>query len=54
MENLYKIVHFDTYCKKCKHSGVPEELPPCDECLYHPVNLHSHKPIKFEEAKRHG
>ena len=25
-----------------------ENEPPCDECLGHPVNLHSHKPVCYE------
>ena len=49
-EEQYKIVHFDQYCRSCKHwkendEGLDE---PCDECLSEPINLYSHKPIKWE------
>ena len=41
-------VRFDKYCKTCKHEKLEENEPPCDECLEHPVNLHSHKPVCHE------
>lgn len=37
------------YCKSCKHEKLEENEPPCDECLEHPVNLNSHKPINYED-----
>lgn len=49
MEDCYKEVHFDQYCKKCKHVKVDEEKEPCFECLSEAVNLYSHKPVRFEE-----
>ena len=49
MENEYKEVYFDKYCKTCKYEKTDEALDPCDECLGEPVNLYSHKPIKWEE-----
>lgn len=49
MNDIYKEVHFDQYCKKCKHEKNKEKEDPCDECLSEPVNLYSHKPVKFEE-----
>lgn len=47
----YKEVYFDQYCKTCKHKDVKDTKDPCNECLDEPVNLHSHKPVKYEEAK---
>lgn len=47
--NDQKIVQFDKYCKKCKHYEKDENEEPCDECLSHPTNVWSHKPMKFEE-----
>lgn len=49
MEDSYKEVYFDQYCKKCKHYDIPEDEDPCDECLCESVNLYSHKPVKFED-----
>lgn len=49
MDESYKEVYFDQYCGKCKHKDVPETGCPCDECLSNPVNLYSHKPVKWEE-----
>lgn len=50
--NAYKEVYYDRYCSTCKHKNVPEADDPCDECLTEPVNLYSHKPVKYEEASK--
>jgi len=49
MENDYKEVYFHEYCKTCKYEKTPENKEPCNECLDDPVNLNSHKPVKWEE-----
>lgn len=52
MDEGYKEVYFHEYCEKCKHNNPddPKGLEePCNECLDHPTNLYSHKPVKFEE-----
>ena len=49
MEEVFKEVYFDEYCKKCKHCELEDLEDPCNECLTSPVNLYSHKPVKFEE-----
>lgn len=49
MEELYKEGYFNQYCKTCKHRDLTEEGEPCCECLNEPVNLYSHKPVKWEE-----
>ena len=51
MEEGYKEVYFNEYCKNCKHKDKKEDESPCDECLSEPANLHSHKPVKFEEKE---
>ena len=51
-EEGYKLVYFDTYCKFCKHREVKDEDEPCDSCLSEPINLYSHKPVKWEENKK--
>ena len=50
-DNEYEEVYFDEYCPKCKHEKVDDTKgkEPCNECLENPVNLGSHKPVKFEE-----
>ena len=42
-------ITYNDYCKSCKHEKLEENEPPCDECLEHPVNLNSHKPINYED-----
>lgn len=49
-DNAYKIVYFGEYCKTCKHKEVKEEDDPCYDCLHEPVNLNSHKPVKYERT----
>lgn len=49
MDEIYKFVDFDKYCVKCKHANTPEEKNPCAECLEWPVNIHSAKPLRYEE-----
>lgn len=49
--NDYKEVYFNEYCKKCKHEKLKETEEPCCECISEPTNLHSHKPIKYEEKE---
>ena len=52
MENLYKEVHYDEYCKTCKHKEEEGYETPCEECLDIPINLYSHKPINWEEKDK--
>lgn len=52
--NHQKEVYFAEWCKKCKYYKADEEHlnpdHPCWECLDEPVNIDSHKPIRFEQA----
>lgn len=48
-DEQYKEVYFHNYCKDCKHKDVKDTDEPCNECLSEPINLYSHKPIKWEE-----
>lgn len=52
MQDVYKIVDFHKYCKTCKYEELDESDGPCDECLEHPENVYSHKPVKFEEKEK--
>lgn len=47
-----KEVYFDQYCKGCKHFGKCVLEEPCFSCLDEPVNLGSHKPVKYEEDEK--
>lgn len=53
MEGDFKFVEFEKYCKNCIHYEEDESDPKCKcyECLDEPVNVDSHKPINFEQAK---
>ena len=48
-EDTYKEVYFGEYCKTCKHKDLKEDDDPCFECLKEPVNLYSHKPVRWED-----
>lgn len=43
-------VFFGEYCKTCKYKNYSETDSPCEECIAEPVNLYSHKPVKWEGA----
>ena len=49
MEDTYKEVYFDEYCKTCRHKDLKGDEDPCCECLKEPVNLYSHKPVRWED-----
>lgn len=49
----YKEVYFDKYCEHCKYMNIKSMTEePCNECLENPVNLYSHKPVKFEKEEK--
>lgn len=52
MEDNYKEVYFDQYCKTCKHEKLKDNEEPCVDCLCEPTNLNSHKPVKWEEKNK--
>ena len=43
-----KEVYFDKYCHMCVACDKKEDEEPCCDCLEEPVNLYSHKPVKFK------
>ena len=49
MDEVYKEVYFDKYCKSCKHKKTPDKDEPCAECLDNPTNVDSHKPVNWKE-----
>lgn len=52
MEDVYKEVYFNEFCKTCKYSDLKEEYDPCDDCLAAPMNTYSHKPIRYKEKEK--
>lgn len=51
MVNPEKEVNFGKYCPICKHFKKQETDDPCEDCLNHPVNTYSHKPVNFESVE---
>ena len=47
MEYPEKIVNFEKYCKTCKFKKADESWDPCDDCLNHPVNTNSERPVRW-------
>lgn len=45
-------VHFNEYCETCKHRDLSEKDDPCFDCLDEPVNVNSHKPVKWEAREK--
>ena len=54
MDN-YKEVYFDGNCKTCKHEkeDVTEDSV-CEDCLSNPININSHKPVRWEAKDTKG
>lgn len=52
MENEYKEVRFDQFCKTCKYEKLDEAKDPCNECLEDFMNLYSSKPVNWEEKEK--
>lgn len=51
MEDAYKEVEYDKWCKNCRYEQLEETDDPCYDCMGEPVNLYSHKPVKWEEKE---
>ena len=50
VDDKHKEVYFSQYCPTCRHKeSTKMHEDPCNECLDHPTNLYSHKPVKYEE-----
>ena len=48
----YKEVYFYEYCETCRYKNTNDDEYPCDKCLSETVNLHSHKPVKYQKKKK--
>lgn len=51
MEPTEKEVFYYQYCSDCMYWPLNEDDEPCDECLAHPFNENSHKPVNFKEKR---
>ena len=51
MEEAYKEVYYDKYCPSCKYEHCQETDDPYYDCMSEPVNLYSHKPVRWEEKE---
>ena len=50
-ENLYSGAQYDKNSTTAEKAQVfDEDEIPCYECLHHPTNLHSKKPVNYKEA----
>lgn len=47
-----KEVYFHKYCQLCQYVNRTDAEEPCDECLEHPSNEYSHKPVNFKEKEK--
>ena len=52
VNEYYKEVNFNKYCKLCKHKNIKESESPCDDCLSEPVNTNSEKPVYFRSVEK--
>ena len=42
-------VNFGTFCKGCCFFEFVETEDPCNDCLNHPVNIDSERPLYFKQ-----
>lgn len=47
--DMKKEVNFAKYCPLCKEADRDEQEEPCNECLQHPAQEWTTKPVYFKE-----
>lgn len=47
--DMKKEVNFAKYCPLCKEAERNEQEEPCNECLQHPAQEWTTKPVYFKE-----
>lgn len=52
MDEFYRMVEFHKYCETCKYKELDDCEDPCNECLDHPVNLYSERPVNWVEKEK--
>ena len=50
-ERDLRIVCFALYCGSCAHFEKKENEEPCDDCLDHPMNEHTDKPVNWTKKE---
>ena len=50
--NNEKEVYFHEYCKTCEYLNKKMVADPCNDCLDHPYNIDSHKPVHWKERDK--
>lgn len=53
-ESKLKEVYFGTFCPLCTFINKNDDEEPCEECLRHPGNWDSHRPVKFVKRSKRG
>ena len=51
MDEDYRMVDFDTYCKICRYCDKDALEDPCYDCLDEPINQFTDRPVNYTEAK---
>lgn len=49
MDDNYKFVKFDEYCKKCKYADLSSTKDPCNTCLETGGRIGTEVPTEFKE-----
>ena len=45
-------VSYEKYCGICKYADCSESADPCFECLDHPLNYCTDRPVNWEAKKK--
>ena len=51
MDEDLRMVEFWRYCETCEYKELDENKEPCEECLDHPWNEYTSKPINWKEKE---
>lgn len=51
MDDIFRFVDFETWCKRCVNKDLDEAKSPCNECLDKGSREQTEKPLYFEEKK---
>lgn len=52
MEDIYREVDFEKYCKTCRYKKRDEKCDPCNDCLAEETNANSEKPVYWKEVEK--
>lgn len=51
MNDIYREVDFEKYCKTCEFKDLEEKHDPCCDCLDYGYNAESAKPVNWKEKE---